>query len=124
MDILTDAEIDGLIVKSKIAAKYNKIVDSESAYEILNEKLNEAAKKEDEQKRQNAEEKACSDLSAAPAELIDQRKVKHRKAVVDDPDDHEQDREGGRDDAPSVEDAMRPRRQASLKTSAFFASSR
>ena len=58
MDILTDAEIDDLISRSKIAAKYNKIVDSESAYEILNEKLNEAAKIEKEQKQRKAEEKA------------------------------------------------------------------
>src|SRR5678816_4085233 len=57
MDILTDAEIDGLISKSKIAAKYNKVADSESAYEILNEKLNEAAKIEEEQKQKKAEEK-------------------------------------------------------------------
>src|SRR5215204_158658 len=32
MDILTDAEIDSLVSKSKIAARYNKEVDSKSAY--------------------------------------------------------------------------------------------
>jgi len=73
MDILTDAEIDGLISKSKIAAKYNKIVDSESAYEILNEKLNEAAKKEDQQKQQKAEEKA------------ERTTTKKEKSILDDP---------------------------------------
>jgi DNA helicase HerA-like ATPase len=57
MDILSDTEIDALVAKSKIAAKYNKVVDSESAYEILNEKLNEAAKKEQELKQEQAEEK-------------------------------------------------------------------
>jgi hypothetical protein len=51
MDILTDAEIESVIAKSKIASKYNKIVDNESAYEILNEKLNEAAR-EDAGKKQ------------------------------------------------------------------------
>jgi DNA helicase HerA-like ATPase len=61
MDILTDAEIDGLISRSKIAAKYNKIVDSESAYEILNEKLNEAAKVDAETKQRKVEEKAVKD---------------------------------------------------------------
>lgn len=50
MDILTDAEIDGVVAKSKIAAKYNEVIDSNSAYEILTEKLEEAAKREPEEK--------------------------------------------------------------------------
>src|SRR6187402_435687 len=51
MDVLTDAEMDSLIAKSKIASEYNKIVDNESAYEILNEKLKEAAKEDEENKQ-------------------------------------------------------------------------
>ncbi len=58
MDILTEAEIDSLVSKSKIAAKYNKEVDSESAYEILNAKLNEAAKEDEQLKQRKSEEKA------------------------------------------------------------------
>ena len=58
MDVLTDAEIDAVINKSKIAAKYNKIVDSESAYEILNGKLAEAAKENEKDKQRKVEEKA------------------------------------------------------------------
>jgi len=45
MDILTDAEIDGIVAKSKLIAKYNQVIDSESAYEILTAKLDDAAKK-------------------------------------------------------------------------------
>jgi DNA helicase HerA-like ATPase len=45
MDILTPAEIDAVVAKSKIAAKYNQVIDSESAYEILTAKLNDAANK-------------------------------------------------------------------------------
>jgi len=60
MDILTDAEIDGLISKSKMAAKYNKIVDSESAYEILAQKLSEAAK-DDEQIKKPKERKSTKE---------------------------------------------------------------
>ena len=56
MDILTDAEIDSIISKSKLADKYNQVIDSESAYEMLAEKLNEAGEKtkqaEDERKQQ------------------------------------------------------------------------
>ncbi|MDQ6762250.1 MAG: DUF853 domain-containing protein [Bacteroidota bacterium] len=43
MDILTTNEIDGLVSKSKLVPKYNQVVDRESAYEILTEKLNTAA---------------------------------------------------------------------------------
>jgi DNA double-strand break repair helicase HerA and related ATPase len=44
MDILTPAEIDGIVAQSKIVAKYNQVIDNESAYEILTAKLEEAAK--------------------------------------------------------------------------------
>lgn len=50
MDILSDIEIDGIVSKSKIAKKYEAPLDSESAYEILTAKLEEAAKKTEEQK--------------------------------------------------------------------------
>lgn len=45
MDILTDAEIDAINAKSKLVAKYNTTIDSESAYEILTAKLQDAANK-------------------------------------------------------------------------------
>ena len=45
MDILTDAEIDAINGRSKLVAKYGKAIDSESAYEILTAKLQEAAEK-------------------------------------------------------------------------------
>jgi len=57
MDILTDSEIDGIVQRSKIAAKYNQVIDNQSAYEMLTEKLNEAAEKTEEIKKQKEEEK-------------------------------------------------------------------
>jgi hypothetical protein len=39
MDILQPSEIDAIVSKSKLAAKYNQEVDSKSAYEMLNEKI-------------------------------------------------------------------------------------
>ncbi|MEO8110841.1 MAG: helicase HerA-like domain-containing protein, partial [Ginsengibacter sp.] len=45
MDVLTNNEIDDLVNKSKLVPKYNQVVDRESAYEILTEKLNTAAAK-------------------------------------------------------------------------------
>ena len=53
MDVLTAGEISDIVAKSKLRNKYDKEVDSESAYEILNSKLDEAAERtaEAEQKR-------------------------------------------------------------------------
>ena len=44
MDILTENEIYNLVNNSKLVAKYNTVIDSASAYEILTQKLNEASK--------------------------------------------------------------------------------
>lgn len=46
MDILTPQEIDNLISRSKLMNKYNQEIDRESAYEILNKKI-EASKELD-----------------------------------------------------------------------------
>ncbi|MGC4234755.1 MAG: DUF853 family protein [Niabella sp.] len=43
MDILSEAEIDAIVNNSRIARFYNETIDSHSAYEILNQKLQEAA---------------------------------------------------------------------------------
>lgn len=52
MDILTDSEIDTIVSQSKITAKYNQAIDSQSAYEILTDKLNQAAAKTEDMKKQ------------------------------------------------------------------------
>lgn len=49
MDVLTDAEIDALVAKSKLVPKYKEAVNSQSAYEILEAKLAEAAEKQAEE---------------------------------------------------------------------------
>jgi hypothetical protein len=56
MDILTEAEIDNLVSRSKIAGKYNQVIDSVSACEMLTEKLNEAEQKTQEQKQEERQE--------------------------------------------------------------------
>jgi DNA helicase HerA-like ATPase len=45
MDVLTQSEIDNINAGSKLVDKYNEEIDSNSAYEILTEKLEEAAEK-------------------------------------------------------------------------------
>lgn len=54
MDILSPAGIDTIVRTSKLIGKYNTAVDSQSAYEILTDKLNEASEKtqqEEEEKK-------------------------------------------------------------------------
>jgi DNA helicase HerA-like ATPase len=58
MDVLSDDEIEEIIEKSKIAKKYNEVVDRESAYEILNEKLSIADESEEEAAPRGKQEKS------------------------------------------------------------------
>ncbi|WP_243471137.1 MULTISPECIES: helicase HerA-like domain-containing protein [Winogradskyella] len=57
MDILTESELGSLLAQSKLALKYNQEIDRESAYEMLNKKI-ELAEAE-EAKRKAEEEKAA-----------------------------------------------------------------
>ncbi|WP_339651909.1 helicase HerA-like domain-containing protein [uncultured Salegentibacter sp.] len=50
MDILTDTELEELIFQSKLRPKYNEEIDRESAYELLNKKIEEAEAKEAKEK--------------------------------------------------------------------------
>lgn len=54
MDILTDKELEQVIDKSALATKYNETIDRESAYEILNEKIEKAEKLAEEEKENPA----------------------------------------------------------------------
>lgn len=62
MDVLTNSEIDDIVDSSKIVRKYNEVVDRESAYEILNERLSaieeEAPKAAPAQRGRPKEEKS------------------------------------------------------------------
>ncbi|MBT8310590.1 MAG: DUF853 family protein [Flavobacteriaceae bacterium] len=63
MDILSDSELADLIASSKLVRKYNKEVDRESAYEMLNEKIEKVeaeAKKEEERVEKEKERKAST----------------------------------------------------------------
>jgi len=48
MDLLTPEEVRSIVSKSRLAEKYNRPVDTESAYEILNAKLEAAAAVQEE----------------------------------------------------------------------------
>jgi DNA helicase HerA-like ATPase len=57
MDILSDAELKQLLSESKLIPKYNEEIDRQSAYEILNEKIEKAAEEEAKQKAKEEKEK-------------------------------------------------------------------
>lgn len=56
MDILSQQEIDQLVNKSGLTNKYNRIVDTKSAHEILTEKMEAAKQMEPEVKTRRQEE--------------------------------------------------------------------
>lgn len=60
MDILTPQEIDELMSTSKIAAKYNEVIDRESALEILNKKIEEhkAVQQKEAEEKEEAKSKS------------------------------------------------------------------
>jgi len=49
MDILTPQEIDGITGSSQLIKKYNEVIDRESAFEILTQKLDAASKQHEEE---------------------------------------------------------------------------
>jgi uncharacterized protein len=72
MDVLTDAEVSSMTAASKLVAKYNKVIDSESAYELLNAKIEEAVQKTAEAK----EEKEEKEEPSAVEKVLDNSVVK------------------------------------------------
>lgn len=61
MDILSDGELSDLLSKSKLIKKYNETIDRDSAYEILNRKIERAQAEEEKEKVQ----KELEDLKKA-----------------------------------------------------------
>ena len=57
MDILTESELASLLSQSKLAKKYNKEIDRESAYEMLNKKIEVAEAEEAKRKAEEEKEK-------------------------------------------------------------------
>jgi DNA double-strand break repair helicase HerA and related ATPase len=63
MDILNDAELEDLLAGSQLIKEYNQTIDRESAYELLNEKIETAHQKEAKEKA--AEEKEAAKRSSS-----------------------------------------------------------
>lgn len=75
MDILTNDEINTLLIDSKLILKYNETVDRESAYEILGEKIEDAREKEKQAELKKQQEKANRSRSRGRKEKSTLEKV-------------------------------------------------
>ncbi|MEM6807258.1 MAG: helicase HerA-like domain-containing protein [Bacteroidota bacterium] len=76
MDILTQKEIDNIVDKSRLVKEYNKDVDRESAYEILNEKIEKFVAEEEQERKKAEREKARGSSSR-------RRKVKKEESALE-----------------------------------------
>ena len=79
--ILTDEEINAIVSKSKLAAKYNQVIDSESAYEILGAKIEQAQQQQAEQIAQELQEKEQAKLEKEQAKA--EKTTKAGKSTLD-----------------------------------------
>jgi DNA helicase HerA-like ATPase len=73
MDVLTNAEMDEIVEYSTLTAKYNKEIDRESAYEILNAKIEKANEEELQEKRRIQQEKEDKQLEKERAKRAKSR---------------------------------------------------
>ena len=65
MDVLEDQELKELLGESKLIEKYNETVDRESAYELLNDKIDIAEKEEAKEKAQKEKAKVKRSSSSS-----------------------------------------------------------
>ncbi len=70
MDVLTPAEIDEIVNSSKLASKYNEVIDRESALEILNKKLKEHQETQKEQAEEKEEAKPKKDEKSTTEKIL------------------------------------------------------
>ena len=73
MDVLTESEIQEINSKSKLVKKYSEVIDRESAYEMLNKKIEsiEEEKAEiEEQKQETSESKKTTETTSAVTKSV------------------------------------------------------
>ena len=64
MDVLTETEVDALVSKSKLFKKYDELIDTQSAYEILTQKIEANSEQVAEQEQATQQEKKTSSSSS------------------------------------------------------------
>jgi hypothetical protein len=82
MDILTEGEIDNIVSHSRLVAKYNQVIDSESAYEILNGKLQQATQQAEQQKQTQQQQKTAGRAAKKDDSFFDSPVVKQAERTA------------------------------------------
>jgi DNA helicase HerA-like ATPase len=82
MDILTEGEIDNIVAHSKLAVKYNQAIDNESAYEILNGKLQQASQQAEQQKQMQQQQKTAGRTAKKDDSFFDSPVVKQMERTA------------------------------------------
>lgn len=80
MDVLTDNEIDDIVNHSRLVQKYNRDIDRESAYEILQDKIERAQEEEQREKMREEREKARTVTSRSRS---GRRSSRHQKSAIE-----------------------------------------
>ncbi|HEX2921681.1 MAG TPA: helicase HerA-like domain-containing protein [Bacteroidales bacterium] len=70
MDILTPQEISSINGKSELVRKYSQVIDRESAYEILGEKVSRLEQEEVEESEEKRERKRPSEWNRTPGRRV------------------------------------------------------
>lgn len=78
MDVLNDSELSSLLSKSKLVRKYNETIDRDSAYEMLNRKIDMA-------EADDAKEKAKQELEDMKKAQSKQRTTTTRRSSAMNP---------------------------------------
>ena len=81
MDILSESELSSLLAQSQLAKKYNKEVDRESAYEMLNEKIKQAEAEEAKRKAE-AEKEALKKAESKRKTSTSRRRSNRQNPIV------------------------------------------
>jgi len=85
MDVLTEREIDNIVSRSKLATKYNESIDSESAYEMLTAKLEQASQQSAQEKQGTQKQKVSGRTAQKEDSIFDtpvMRQVERTAASV------------------------------------------
>jgi DNA helicase HerA-like ATPase len=80
MDILTPRELQNLLDDSKLVLKYNEEIDRESAYEMLNKKIEKA-----EEAKVKADAKEAKEKADAKAKKASSRTTNRRRSTAQNP---------------------------------------
>ncbi|WP_369999617.1 helicase HerA-like domain-containing protein [Winogradskyella sp.] len=81
MDILTESELANLLSQSKLAKKYNEEIDRESAYEMLNKKI-EIAEAEEAKRKAEEEKEALKHAESKRKASSSRRKSTRQNPIV------------------------------------------